>query len=213
MKKYIVFVMVLCIGCKTQFGIINTVVSESGQSIVSHNADGITITVEPFTDDTWFRIAENSQFIDKANIVRLPKLFFFLILIENKTETPAMIKDIVLRYDNTTTAALTTEELQLSLSSPAYEWIKVDELTVPRRLLYFNGTIQNIDFAHDTIPCTLPFVPAGDSHINIIAFTWIPVNVRKFTIVVTAITPGSKKIVECNFIRNEYRTRGKHFLQ
>ncbi|MEW6528012.1 MAG: hypothetical protein AB1444_15255 [Spirochaetota bacterium] len=212
MKRVYIVVLVLVVGCKTQFGLIHTMQSQSGTPIATTTQDDITITIEPFTEDTWIRLAE-SQFIDKSKGGRLPKIPFFLILIENKSSQPITIKEIAILYGTNRSPVYTLDELKNYLSSPAYQFIQIDELLTPQRLLTYKGKIQTINIAQDCVPCTLPFIPAGDTHCIVVAGKWIPVESRQFTVQVVIKHPDSEKIVDCIFIRNEYRTKGKHFLK
>lgn len=217
MKKtkvlYILCVLALIVACKTQFGLIHTIESQEGSSVAVKNLDDITVTTEPFTEETWIRIAQASQFIDRSKSGRLPKIPFFLILIENKSSQPISIKEIAIRYGNTRSLALTTDECKSYLSSPAYGFINVQEIATPQRLLMYSGKVQNIDFSSDVIPCTLPFIPPGDIHCMVVACKWIPVQERQFTVEIIIKFPDNEKIVDCAFVRKEYRTKGKHFLK
>lgn len=211
-KRYILFLLALFIGCKTQFGLVHTIQLPDGSSIAVKNLGDITVTIEPFTQETWTRIAASSQFIDRSKSGRLPKIPFFLILIENKSSQPITIKEIAIVYGTTRSLVLTNDELKEHLASPAYGFINVTELTTPQRFITYSGNVKNIDFKHDVIPCTLPFIPSGDIHCLVVASKWIPVNERQFTAEIVIKLPDDEKIVACTFIRKEYRTKGKHFL-
>lgn len=209
---HILFVLSILVSCKTQFGLVHTVESPEGTPIVITTRDDITITIEPFTEDTWSRIAASS-FIDRSKSGRLPKIPFFLIVVENKTSQPLSIKEIAVMYGNNRLPVFTKDELKNYLSSPAYGFINAEELITPQRLLTYSGKIQKIDFGTDVIPFVLPFIPPGDTHCVIAAGRWIPVSYRQFTVQVVIKLPGSEKIVDCPFIRKEYRTKGTHFLK
>lgn len=211
-KLYILFLLALFVACKTQFGLVHTVQLPDGSSIAVKNLGDITVTIEPFTEETWTRIAANNQFIDKTKSGRLPKIPFFLILVENKSSQPITIKEIALMHGNTRIPVLSKDELKEYLTSPAYEFINITQLTTPQRLLNYTGNIKKIDFSRDVVPFTLPFIPSGDIHCMIVAGKWIPVNERQFTIQIVIKEPDNEKIVDCTFIRKEYRTKGKHFL-
>ena len=211
-KLYIPFLLALFIGCKTQFGLVHTVQSPDGSSIAVKNLGDITVTIEPFTEETWTRIAASTQFIDRSKSGRLPKIPFFLILIENKSSQPITIKEIAISYGNNRSLVLTKDELKDHLASPAYGFIHVTELVAPQRLITYSGSLKKVDFEHDVIPCTLPFIPSGDIHCMIVAGKWIPVNERQFTVEIIIKLPDDEKIVDCTFICKEYRTKGKHFL-
>jgi len=211
-KLYIPFLLALFIGCKTQFGLVHTVQSPDGSSIAVKNLGDITVTIEPFTEETWTRIAASTQFIDRSKSGRLPKIPFFLILIENKSSQPITIKEIAISYGNNRSLVLTKDELKDHLASPAYGFIHVTELVAPQRLITYSGKLKKIDFEHDVIPSTLPFIPTGDIHCMVVAGKWIPVNERQFTVEILIKLPEDEKIVDCTFVRMEYRTKGKHFL-
>lgn len=210
---YILCALAFLVSCKTQFGLVHSVESYDGSPFVVKNLDDITITIEPFTEDTWSRIAASSQFIDRSKSGRLPKIPFFLIVVENKTNYPLSIKEIAVIYDNNRVPVLTKDELKNYLTSPAYGFINSEELITPQRLLTYSGKIQKIDFGNDVIPYALPFIPPGDTHCMVVAGKWIPVNQRQFTVQVVIKLPGSEKIVDCPFVRKEYRTKGNHFLK
>ena len=211
-KLYIPFLLALFIGCTTQFGLVHTVQSPDGSSVAVKKLGDITVTIEPFTEETWTRIAASSQFIDRSKSGRLPKIPFFLILIENKSSQPITIKEIAIKYGNTRSLVLTKDELKDHLASPAYGFIHVTELVAPQRLITYSGSLKKVDFEHDVIPCTLPFIPSGDIHCMVVAGKWIPVNERQFTVEIVIKLPNEEKIVDCTFICKEYRTKGKHFL-
>ncbi|MDH7554740.1 MAG: hypothetical protein QHH74_13910, partial [Spirochaetota bacterium] len=143
---------------------------------------------------------------------RLPKIPFFLILIENKSSQPIILKEIAIIYGKTRSPMLTNDECKSYLSSPAYGFINVDAIITPQRLLTYSGKVQNIDFSSDVIPCTLPFIPSRDIHCMVVAGKWIPVQERQFTVEITIKSPDNEKIVDCTFVRKEYRTKGNHFL-
>ncbi len=212
-KLYVISLLALLVSCKTQFGLVHTVQSPDGSSVVVQNLGDIIVTVEPFTTDTWSRIAKSSQFIDRSKTGRLPKIPFFLILIENKSTQPLRVKEIAIIYSGMRLPVLTKDELKNYLSSPAYEFIKSEELCTPLRLLTYSGKIQNINFALDVVPFTLPFIPPKDIHCAIVAGKWIPVNEQKFTVEIVLQFPDNEKIVDCTFIRQEYRTKGTHFIK
>ncbi len=215
MKKSIAFlipVLAIFTTCKTQLGLIHTIESQSGSPIAVYTIDDISVTVEPFTEDTWIRIAQNNRFIDSSGSGRLPKIPFFLIVIENKGNVPVQIKDISIIYNSLHVPVYTKKEIKDYLSSPAYQYINVEELTTPHRIIEYTGDIKKIDFAHNSIPFTLPFIPSSETHFHIVAGKWIPVNERQFTVEITIKFPDTEKIVDCTFVRKEYRTKGKHFL-
>ncbi|MEJ5361218.1 MAG: hypothetical protein WBK20_12430 [Spirochaetota bacterium] len=205
-------VLALLVACKTQFGLIHTVESPEGLPFVVKTLDDITVTIEPFTEDTWVRIAQSTRFIDRSKSGRLPKIPLFLILIENKSSQPVTIKEIAITYGKTRSLILTNDEFKSYLSSPAYGFINVEEIATTQRLLKYSGKVQNIDFSTDVIPCTFPFIPSGDIHCMVVAGKWIPVNERQFTIEITVKSSDNEKIVDCTFVRKEYRTKGNHFL-
>jgi len=208
----IVCVLALLLACKTQFGLVHTVKSLDELPVAVKNLGDITVTIEPFTEETWVRIAAGSQFIDRSKSGRLPKIPFFLILIENKSSQPIILKEIAITYGKTRSPMLTNDECKSYLSSPAYGFINVDAIITPQRLLAYSGKVQNIDFSSDVIPCTLPFIPSGDIHCMVVAGKWIPVQERQFTVEITIKSPDNEKIVDCTFVRKEYRTKGNHFL-
>ncbi len=210
---YILFVLAFLVSCKTQFGLVHTVESPGGEPIATATLDEITVTIEPFTEDTWSRIATSATFIDRSKSGRLPKIPFFLVVVENKSSYPVSIKEIAIIYGNNRLPVLTKDELKNHLSSPAYGFINSEELITLQRLLTYSGKIQKIDFSNDVIPYILPFIPPGDTHCMVVAGKWIPVNQRHFTVQVVIKLPGSEKIVDCTFVRKEYRTKGNHFLK
>ncbi|MCX8123583.1 MAG: hypothetical protein N3F66_05395 [Spirochaetes bacterium] len=213
MYRTIIVLLSLLVACKTQFGLVHTVESQTKEPIATITNNDITVTIEPFTEDTWTRIATSSKFIDRSISGRLPKIPFFLILIENKSNQPLLIKEIAVIYGNNRTPVFTKDELKSYLSSPAYGFIKTEELLTPQRLLTYTGKIQKIDFENDVIPYTLPFILPADIHCMVVAGKWIPVSERQFTVQVVIKLPTVEKIVDCTFVRKEYRTKGNHFLK
>lgn len=213
MNKMIIVLAACIAGCSPQFGLVQTMQSPAGLPYAVEKAGDVTVTIEPFTHDTWSRLADNPNFIDRSKSGRLPKIPFFLVIIENNSVHPVTVKEIAVVYEDTRTVMLSIDAVKRLLSSPAYEFINVDGLLSPQRLLAYRGKTEKIDFAEDVIPVNLPFIPAGDTHYRVTACSWIPVHIRDMSIEVALKQHEIEKTVVGTFVRKEFRTKGHHFIQ
>ena len=70
---------------------------------------------------------------------------------------------------------------------------------------------KDINIENDTIPLRVPFIPSEDTVYRIVAFPYLPVRDRNFKINFLINSAGEKKIIDFDFSRQEYRSKGNNF--
>ena len=98
------------------------------------------------------------------------------------------------------------------MKSPVFSSLNFDSILETRKLVIDPAPLENIRYGRDTVTLRLPFIPPHDIIDRILAFNMMPVQARKIALVFTLKTSAGKKVIDFDFIRKEYRTRGNHYL-
>ncbi|HOT46739.1 MAG TPA: hypothetical protein PLM53_18915 [Spirochaetota bacterium] len=166
------------------------------------------ITVEPIDASDWERLAGVSAYRRAGPgplSRRTPPLAAFLVIVKNTVNAPIRLEKAQILHDGATMAALTADRAGDRLRSPAYSWIDFRKLLSPRRLIAEPEPLRKLDFDRDTIDTRLDFIPPQDHVLTIIAFDWIPVEIRKYRVDFTVSAMGGMRNLAVEFTRNEYR--------
>jgi len=215
----IMFVL-LTWGCSQKPGILHSInpepaphveiVKDQCARIRTRMAD---VTVEPAGISHWKIFLKHKRFTRKEAHpeYRYPKLFFFKLVITNNTKKPVTLNNVTITTAHNTLGSLKIKEVKEKCKSPAYSVYNFDALLSPYRLLTDVVCLGKINISRDLIPTKFEFIPPGDTIMQMIAFPWIPVENRTFTLSVTMKSGDEKKVVDFKMRRIEYRTRGSHF--
>ncbi len=171
------------------------------------------VTVEPTGNSQWKMLLKHKRFTrkDAHPEYRYPKLFFFKLVITNNTEKPVTLDTVTIASAHNTLNSLTIKEVKKQCTSPAYSIYNFNALLSPYRLLTDAVCLDTIDLTRDIISTKFEFLPPGDTTMQMVAFPWIPVENRTFTLSVTMKSGNEKKVVDFKMRRIEYRTRGSYF--
>lgn len=167
-------------------------------------------------DADWEKLLKYDVFQKKKEGVsnpRIPRLHFFQVVITNLSEAPLQVESITLKYGDTEQAALTPAEVMKKCASPAYSLFSFEGILSFKKLIAERACSSQINYGKDLIDYRLDFISPGDRVLKIAAFAWIPVEQRDLRIVLALKFPGEKKIVDFDFHRSEYRTRGGQFVK
>lgn len=215
------FVLLTC-GCSQKPGIIQSInpepashveiVKDQCASIRTRMAD---VTVEPTGISHWKIFLKHKKFTRKEAHpeYRYPKLFFFKLVITNNTKKPVTLDNVTITTAHNMLDSLKIKEVKEKCKSPAYSVYNFDALLSPYRLLTDVVCLEKINIARDLIHTKFEFIPPGDTILQMVAFPWIPVENRTFTLSVTMKSGDEKKVVDFKMRRIEYRTRGSHFRE
>ncbi|HPV42336.1 MAG TPA: hypothetical protein PKX40_14250 [Spirochaetota bacterium] len=166
------------------------------------------ISVEPIEASDWERIARSPVYRragPRPPSRRKPPFAAFLVIVKNTVNAPIRLEKVQLLYDGASMEALTAEAAVKRFGSPAYSWLDFSKLLSPRRLIVEPEPLRKLDFAMDTIDTRLDFIPPQDHVLTIIAFDWIPVEIRNYKIDFTVAALGAMRNIAVDFTRNEYR--------
>jgi hypothetical protein len=213
---------VLTTGCSQRPGIVHKINPEPAghvEIVKDHCARIRTrmadVTVEPVNNSTWKILLKQNRFItkDASSEYRYPGLHFFKLIITNNTGKPVTLKGIQVNTAGKTFNSLQTSEVMKQCDSKAYSIFNFQSLLSPYRLLTDKICLKNIDTSHDILYTKIDFIPPGDTIMQIVAFQWIPVQYRNFTLSIDIRRDDEKKVVDFKMKRIEYRTRGSHFRE
>ncbi|MFW5771283.1 MAG: hypothetical protein ACOCX9_07595 [Spirochaetota bacterium] len=217
----ILFILCTC-GCSQKPGILHSIKPEPAPhvEIVKDRCARIRtrmadVTVEPAGISVWKIFLKHKRFTrkDAHPEYRYPKLFFFKMVITNHTKKPVTIDNVTITTAHDTLNPLEIKEVKKKCKSPAFSIYNFDALLSPYRLLTDVVCLEKINIARDLIPTKFEFIPPGDTIMQMVAFSWIPVENRTFTLSVTLKRGNEKKVVDFKMRRIEYRTRGSHFRE
>lgn len=166
------------------------------------------ITVEPISASDWERLAGASVYRRTGRPPlsrRTPPLAAFLVIVKNTVNAPIRLERVQVIHDGGAMEALTAERAGERLRSPAYSWLDFRKLLSPRRLTAEPEPLKKLDFDTDTIATGLDFIPPQDHVLTIVAFDWIPVEIRKYRVDFTVSAMGGMRNLAVEFARKEYR--------
>lgn len=173
------------------------------------------IAVSALSEADWVKLMGLSQYQKKRGTdeVRIPRLIFFHFVLSNVGKVPLSIKSVSLRYGESEIKELRSEEVLRRCSSPVYASIDLRKIIENKRYLGDKWCFSEIEYEKDVIGYAFPSIPPGETLIRIAVFDWIPVQHRKFSLVVSVKNEISleEKTIDFPFVRKEYRTRGKFF--
>lgn len=217
-------VLVSLFSCKHKFGIERGIRPLSGSDVeirkdgpVVVRCKNFDMTIEHIDVFKWVKLLQQDLFVKNEQVqseIRIPKFIFFQIIIQNVSSFPIALKSITIIYGDNEKKPLSHNEAAKRCKSPAFSLFNFKSILTPKRLLDKEISIKKINYAKDTIGFNLDFISPGDRILKIVAFDWVPVQYRKFSIKTkVAFTKSGvdEKIVDFNFSRFEYRTKGKYF--
>jgi hypothetical protein len=186
------------------------VVNTNCASIISNN---FIIAVQELKNNQLEDILKNNTLVNKNGIfqlLRMPKLTFIIILIENTGNLPLEIGDIKLQYNTIFSNQLIPEELINRYVNPPYSLLNFNEIFSLYKIDTDELCDTEIDFKEELKKYKGPIVP-GDKAFKITAFDFIPFEIRKFNLSVVVKSDIIKKIIDFKLMRTEYRQSGTHF--
>ncbi len=211
-------------GCSRKYGMARNIspaaridieIDKQGQCALVRHSD-FDIAVSQLADADWVKLVSMSQYQKKrgADAIRLPRLNFFHIVLSNVGKAPLSIKSVSLRYGESEIKEIESADVLRRCSSPVYGSIDLNKIIENKRYLGDKWCFSEMEYEKDVIGYSLPSIAAGDTLIRIAVFDWIPVQNRKFNLVIRVrneITQEEKSI-DFPFERKEYRTKGTFFV-
>lgn len=211
-------------GCSRKFGMARQV-SPDARIDIETDKRGVCalvrhrdfdIAASQLTEADWVKLLSMSQYQKKrgADAIRLPRLHFFHIVLSNVGKAPLSISGVAIRYVDSEVQELQKEEVLRRCSSPVYGSIDLRKIIENKRYLGDKWCFSEMEYEKDVIGYSLPSIAAGETLIKIAVFDWIPVQHRKFNLVIRVrneITHEEKSI-DFPFERKEYRTKGTFFV-
>jgi hypothetical protein len=201
-------------GIVRETGMVNT--EKSHPVIPRYEDKECTITIKELHLEEWQNLLENTCFTTRQQRVRgyrLPPLHFFQLIVTNRSGESLYCNEITLQYGNTIKQQITAPEMKKNYTSPLYDIFNFKSIFSWRRELAEKRSDNSINYDRDTIELKGSVIPAKSSAYRIVAFNWIPVQNRKFTLRLQLKTGERKKIIDFKLVKSEYRTKGKHFLK
>ncbi|HDP80598.1 MAG TPA: hypothetical protein ENN21_07135 [Spirochaetes bacterium] len=220
-----VLALALACGCSKKYGILHEIrAAESSEVEIKDGACGLIrtrfleVSVEPIPVYRWKQLLAYPRFNRPdggRHEQRIPKLFFFQMVLHNVSDAPVPLGEVapVLVYDGAELAPLSPERIKKDHGSPAYDILDFDGISGTHRLIAEKNCVREIDYRHDLIEYRLNFINPGDRLLKIVAFPWMPVEKRNFTVRVGFPGGDTRKTVGFGFHRSEYRARGGHFTR
>ena len=171
------------------------------------------VVIEPLNKESWDKLLEYERFTGKNMNVqyRLPRLYFFKLVIHNNTADPVNLERLFIKTRDEELDSLSLKEVKERCSSPAYAVFNFKTLLSQYRLLTDEVCMDRINFNRDVIFTRYGFIPPGDTVLRIAAFPWIPVQHREFILSLELRNNADKKIIDFKMDRLEYRTRGSYY--
>ena len=221
-------VLFLCLlpgiyGCGSRFGIerIDTAVSSLS---VDRQSDGRAvvrslysdITVRQIRNTEWNDLLHNDTFFNRKNrkeSFRVPGLNFFLVTVKNTGGLPLVIESVSIVHTGKMHSSLQPAEIRRMFKSPVYDFFNFEKILAPRRLLSEDYSLKKLDFQSDAIDYKLDFIPPDDTLIQILAFEYPPVAVRRYSIEFNLSLNGAARKISFEIDRREFRTEGAHFAE
>jgi hypothetical protein len=221
---YMTIACILFAGCARTLGIQRGL--EPEQSLVLEVKKGgcalirtrlCDVAAEPIDHLKWRRLLDQSVFSGDRRgqaEARIPKFLFFHLVVSNVGTEPLVIDSLVLHYGTVEKNPISVDETLKRTKSPAYRAFRFKNILTDKRLMGDEYCLKKINYERDVIDYRLRFVSPGDRIIRIAAFDWVPVQYRDLRLAVHISTLGEgaeKKVIDFNFKRFEYRTRGKYY--
>ncbi len=172
------------------------------------------IYVELMNSEKWNYLLNNQFFTassreyDNYRFTNYPVLHY---IVRNTGREPIKIEKISVEYGKKKTDSLTFQTFKSLHKSQAYKVFEFKKLFTNRRLVGDKYCLKKIDYHKDTVPFLFDFIPPSDTVLGFTAFPWIPVEERKFRVIFHIDYAGRKKVLNFDFQRFEYRSRGEDF--
>jgi hypothetical protein len=222
-KRIIVslFLALLIVSCSKKFGMQRETLFTDRASVeirdkkcATARAGDITVSLQIIAPGDWEKLFVYELFSSekKAN-PRLPAAPFYHLVIANTGDRPLPLDGISLslRYGGTEMKAIKAEEAEKAYASPAFSIFNFKQILSPKRLLTDRTCIDDIGYGNDLIDYRLDFINPGERVLLIASFGWIPVEAREYTVRIDSRDGESKKSIDFELRRFEYRTRGGRF--
>jgi len=222
----ILIALALLGGCARKFGLVrslapverlDTEVKSEGCALIRSRF--FDVTAEAIDEKRWHAILAAKAFTTRkkaSSETRFPRLVMFRVMISNVSDDPLALKKVKLAYGKEEKAALTVKQVREKCKSPAYDAFDFRRILAAGRLLRESNCMSEVDHDRDFIHYYFDIVNPGERIARIFAFEWVPVEHRTMTLRVEVELKSKvpyKKIIDFDFNRLEYRTRGKHFIR
>lgn len=173
------------------------------------------VAVEQIDAPKWRRLLGYRMLAGRGSPTetRIPKFAFFHLVVSNVGSLPLGIDSITLHYGSVEKKPIPVEDAVKRSRSPAYRAFDFKKILAAKRLMGDRYCLKKIDYERDVIEYRLDFINPGDRLIRIVAFEWVPVQFRELrvTVRVSPLGGAEKKVIDFNFRRFEYRTRGTYY--
>jgi len=175
------------------------------------------VSVSSIEESDWEKLLTYAPFTEKkkSSVTRIPKILFFHAVLSNTGDSPILLEDIsfILTHEGQEEKPISSELLARRFKSPVYSVFNFNNIISPKRLKNEKNCINEINYENDLIDYRFKFISPGDRIIKILAFEWLPVEYRRFTLKLSIKYGVMQKIIDFDFSRLEYRTKGGYFLK
>ncbi|HNR87998.1 MAG TPA: hypothetical protein PKM65_06630 [Spirochaetota bacterium] len=211
-------------GCARRYGIEHGVrpadggASATGARCRIIQDAGVELAVEYVDAVRWETLLSHRRFRKKRprdSTSRMPRYHLFHVVIRNAGRAPLRVPDVTLVAGALRQAPIARDELKKRGKSKAFSAVQLARLVEPMRLEGGARCPAKIDYDRDAIGYGLPVIAPGETVARIVAFEWLPVEIRSCVLEVVLAPPGgvgSKKVIAFAYRRYEYRTHGTVFL-
>ncbi|MCX7678760.1 MAG: DHH family phosphoesterase [Spirochaetes bacterium] len=213
------------IGCEKKFGIMRyTSFNDTGYLELSKSKDcallrnsTFDVAVTEINELSWEKLLSLAEYKSKSDyaMFRIPRLHFFLIVVFNVGKEPISITWVTINHEKGQMRELTKDEIYSRCSSPVYRLIDMKRFLSNKRYLGEKWCFSEMDIEKDIIGYDYNIIFPGETIMRIAVFDWIPVQYRKFSLIVgikNEITLEENKVA-FPMMRKEYRMRGKFFVK
>ena len=218
----VLLALLVSAGCARRHGMVRGL--EPEQSLVIEAREGrcavlrsriCDVAIEQIDPPKWRKLLGYRMLAGRGSPAetRIPKFAFFHIVVSNMGSLPLGIDSITLHYGSVEKKPIAVEDAVKRSRSPAYRAFDFKKVLAARRLMGDRYCLKKINYERDVIDYRLDFIIPGDRLIRIVAFEWVPVQFRRLRVAVRVSQLGSaeKKVIDFNFRRFEYRTRGAYY--
>ncbi len=164
----------------------------------------------------WKTIRKQDCFMSESEKyirIRDPRFTGFLAVIKNTSRYPVNITDPHIVSNGMMNQSLTVSETEAICSSQAYSRYDFPAILSTRTVT--GGPLRpgDIEFDKETIPAESGAIAPDKTASVIYLFRWLPVKHRTIKVTLTVNSPHEKKVIDFDFMRKEYRFKGKYFLK
>jgi hypothetical protein len=169
-------------------------------------ADTYEITLSGFETKNLKKLIKNNR----SGFVEGTDLVFFGLIISNTGTVPVETDEIFLEYNNNVYQAFTPQSLKMNKPDSAIDYDSIFSLY---NVDSEEFCLEDIDLKNELSKHNDNIIKPDEKVLKIVAFEWIPAQIRYFSISVQVKSEIISKKILFKFKKYEYRESGKHFIE